>query len=253
MTSVRTLNKGFFRLVVISILFCGSGWLHAAEQTEITVGNILNWVNQIRTEKGLQQLDIDTRLNETAKAHSEKMSDHDLLAESAPGLGTPLERIRTAGLTDTNNLVVVGRTLDWESLLEQLESGNNTAKILSHEMTHLGVGIFSDPDGSRWVTLHMIERAISFTLFTMHQSNGNPVKRSMTINGNTTHEKVRALLVPPEESKAASIEHIVVPDGNGDFEIELSFGISTGNFGFEFSISDNGMYELKNFFSMDIR
>ncbi|MFC1839595.1 hypothetical protein ACFL1N_08445, partial [Thermodesulfobacteriota bacterium] len=174
-------------------------------------------------------------------------------SESGPALGTPFERIRKSRLSETNSLVVVARASEWDSLVQQFDSEVNTSKILSPEMTHMGVGIFADTNGNHWVTLHMTERAINFTLFTMNQTTGNPIKRSMKINGNTRHEKVRALLIPPEDSSRDTLEQIVVPDSNGDFEIKFSFGVTAGNFSFEFSVFENEMYKLKNSFSMEIR
>lgn len=253
MSAVKNLNKRVLWLALILFFFYSPFLIHAEEQSDITIASLAARVNQARVQKGLPKLDVDPRLNQAALAHSERMARHDLLSESGPALGTPFERVRAAGLSDLNSMVVVARASEWDRLREQLDSGDNNSKILSPEMTHLGAGIFTDTNGNQWVTLHMTERAINFTLFTMHQTTGNPVKRSMNIKGNTRHEKIRALLVPPEDSARDTVEQIVVPDSNGDFEIKLSFGVYTGNFGFEFSVFEDGEYKLKNSFNMEIR
>ena len=253
MSTVRILNNAILWLTVVLVLFCGYGSVRAEESQSAMKDKIIGWVNKTRVEKGLPELTVDLRLNKAAKAHSENMVGHNLLSENDPSLGTPFERIRAAGLTDIDNLIVVAKASDWDDLRGQLESEVKIEKILSPEMTHIGVGIVSDKKGNYWVTLHMTERAITFTQFTLNQSTGDPVRRSIKINGKTIHEKVKALLIPPENSSSVAAERIVVPDSDGDFEISLSFGTATGNFSFEFFVSDGGgAYELKNYFSMDI-
>jgi hypothetical protein len=254
MPTVRISNIRLFWLVLALIVFGGHAGLEAKEPPPDTiVETALIWINQARAQEGLHSLSFDPRLNEAARAHSEQMADHGMLSESDPALGTPYERIRAKGLTDTNSLVVVVRARDWDGLREQLESTENLSRILSPEMTHVGVGIVLDPDGDLWLTVHMTERAITFIQFTLSQSSGLPVIRSMSIKGNTPHEKIKVLLVPPEGSKPdLAVERIVVPDSNGDFEVTLPFGAAIGHFGLEFSVPKDGSYTLKNFFSMDI-
>lgn len=253
MTVVKNLNNRVLWSALFLFIFCLPFFIHAEEQPGITVDSILTHVNQLRTQEGLSELVVDKQLNDAAGMHSTKMAELDLLSVSSPELGTPFERVRKSRLTDTNSLVVVAKALNWSSLEEQLGSEDNLSKILSPEMTHMGVGIYADAEENHWVTLHMTERAINFTLFTMNQTTGNPIKRSMKITGNTRHEKIRVLMIFPEDSARDNVEQIIVPDSNGDFEVKLSFGITTGNFSFEFSVSDNGEYKLKNSFSMGIR
>ena len=102
----------------------------------------LTWVNQVRTQEGLEKLTIDPGLNRIAETHSENMAEHNMLSDSNPTLGTPFDRIKSSGLTDTNNLVAVAQAKTWDLLRQQLESRENISKILSPEMTHAGIGIF---------------------------------------------------------------------------------------------------------------
>ncbi|MGD9157980.1 MAG: hypothetical protein PVG39_06210, partial [Desulfobacteraceae bacterium] len=166
---------------------------------------------------------------------------------------TPLERMQSSGLTDINNLVAVVKAKTIDLLPEQLESPENLSKIMSPEMTYAGIGIKEDSTGDLWLTIHMIERAITFSQFTLSQSNTTPVSRSITINGNTQYKKVRIILVPPEKSNPdLAVDRIIVPDSNNDFEITLTFGTATGSFDFEFYVRKDGVYKLKNFFTMGI-
>ncbi len=241
-------------LIFVLTMFGTQAGFHADDQSPDTeIDTVLTWINHVRTQNNIKTLAIDPKLNKVALAHSRNMADHDLLAESGPVLDTPFKRIRSAGLTDINNLVVVAQAPDRNLLHGQLESQENLEKILSPEMTNAGIGAVSGPKGNLWLTIHMTERAITFTRFSLSQSNATPAKRSITIRGNTAYKKLKILMVPPEDiMQDLDLEHIVVPDSNGDFEITLSFGVSTGSFGFEFSVSEEGEYKIKNSFSMNI-
>lgn len=245
---------GSFWLALVLIIFFGHASVYGGEKLpENTVDTALTWINQVRTRKGFKTLSVDPRLDTVAKKHSEQMAEHSLLSASDPALGTPFERVRSAGLTDTNNLVVVAHAKNWELLKEQLESSENLSKILSPEMTTVGAGIKQDSTGGIWLTIHMSERAITFTRFTISQLSTVPAARSITIKGNTQYKKIKVMLVPPEGSNPdLAVDHVIVPDSNGDFKITLSFGNATGSFSFEFYVQKDGVYELKNSFSMDI-
>ena len=139
----------------------------------------------------------------------------------------------------------------WNLILEQLESSENLSKILFPEMTHAGIGIEQDMTGDLWLTIHMTERIITFTQFTLNQSNTTPAERSITIKGNTSHKKVEISLVPPENSNPdLAVNRIITSDSNGNFEITLTLGTTTGNFDFEFYIEKDGVCKLKNFFTL---
>ena len=253
MLANRKIKTALWLVIILAIL--GSHTISYADEQSPDAGidAIAAWINQVRSQNNLQAIIIDSKLNKIAAAHSRNMADNDLLGVNDTVSGTPFERIGSAGLTDINNLVVVARASDPGLLLEQLESQESLEKILSPEMTHAGVGIESDPENNLWLTIHMTERAISFTRFRLSQSNAVPAKRSITIRGNTAYKRIKVIMFPPEGiMQDLDLEHITVPGSNGDFEIALSFGISTGCFEFEFYVLKEGEYKLKNSFSMDV-
>ena len=243
-----------FWLPFVLIMFFKPTLLYGGQQLpDNIVDTTLKFINQSRTQEGLKILTIDAQLSTVAKQHSEQMIEHNMLSDSDPALGTPFERIQSSGLTDTNNLVVIAQAKTWNLILEQLESSENLSKILSPEMTHAGIGIEQDSTGDLWLTIHMTERIITFTQFTLNQSNITPAERSITIKGNTSCKKVEITLVPPENSNPdLAVNRIITPDSNGNFEITLTLGTATGNFDFEFYIQKDGVYKLKNFFTMTI-
>ena len=254
MLTVRKFYIGSFWLILVFIMFSGNTVLYGEQQPPGNIADtVLTWINQVRVQKGLKILSIDPKLNRVAQKHSEKMVELNLLSASDPALGTPLERIKTSGLTYTNNLAVVAKAKTQDLLRQQIESQENLTKILSPEMTHAGIGVKQDSTGNLWLTIHMTERAITFTQFAFSQSNATPPEHSITIKGNTPYKKIKVILVPPENSNPdLEVDRVLVPDSNGDFKITLNMGTATGSFDFEFYVEKDGVYKLKNFFSMGV-
>lgn len=254
MSILRKFSMVSFSLTLVLIMFFGHGMLYGGQQLpDNIVDTVLKWINRTKAQEGLEMLSIDPRLNTVAKTHSSQMVKYNILSDSNPALGTPFERIQSSGLTDINNLVVVARAKSWDLLQEQLESPENLSKILSPEMTDAGIGIEQDSAGDIWLTIHMVERAITFTQFTLSQSNTVPARRSIIIRGNTRYKKDKVTVVPPDGSNLnLAVDRIIVPDSNGNFDIELNLGTATGNFDFKFYVQKDGVYKLKNFFSMHI-
>lgn len=243
-----------FWLLLVLIMLPLHAVLYGGQQLPDNIVNTaITWINQVRTREGFEKLTIDPKLDRIAEAHSENMAEHDMLSDGNPTLRTPFERIKASGLTDTNNIVAVAQAKTWELLRQQLESPENLSKILSPDMTRAGIGIKQDSTGDLWLTVHMTERAITFTQYNLTQSNTTPVRRSITIKGNTPYKKIEVTLVPPDSlNPDLSVDRIIDPDANGNFEITLTFGTATGIFDFEFYVQENGEYKLTNFFSMSI-
>lgn len=254
MFALRKFNIHSIWLPIVLIMFFGHFQLYGGQPLpDNIIDTTLTWINQARIQEGLNILTIDPKLNILAKQHSEQMIIHNILSDNDPALGTPFERIQSSGLSDTNNHVIIARAKTWNLIQAQLESPENLSKILSPEMTHAGIGAKQDSTGTLWLTIHLIERAITFTQFTLNQTNTTPAGRSITIKGNSSHKKVEIILNPPEDSNPdLAVDRNITPDSNGNFEITLTFGTATGNFDFEFFIEKDGVYKLKNFFTMTI-
>ncbi len=211
------------------------------------------WINQCRTQKGIGNLILDQKLNSVAEAHSNKMAELGMLTDSSSESGTPFERIKSEGLTDVNNFVVVARAKNINLLRNQLELPENFSKIVSPEMTHMGIGVKQDSAGESWLTIHMSERAITFTEFILSQSSTEDARRSITIKGNCPYEKIKVMLTSPETlNPKADVDQVITPQPSGDFEITLNFGEATGSFDFEFYVEQDGVYKLMNFFNINI-
>ncbi|MBN2418394.1 MAG: CAP domain-containing protein [Deltaproteobacteria bacterium] len=221
--------------------------------TDNIVDTAFAWVNQARMSEGLEALSMDPKLNRVAESLSQKMAELNILSDNDPALGAPFERMQSSGLTDINNIVAVAKAKTPDLLRRQVESAPNLLKILSPEMTHAGIGIKQDLNGHIWLTVHMTERAIALSQFTLSQSNTIPVTHSITVKGKSPYKKIEAVLVPPENThQGLEKDHIIVPDSNGDFEVTLDFGTATGRFEVEFYVEKDGVFRLKNFFSIVI-
>lgn len=245
----RYLSIAFFLIMLyLHAMPCGGALLN---------DNIVNttsiWINQYRAQNGIGKLIIDQRLSGIAETHSVKMAELDLLSDSGTALGMPFERVKSSGLTDANNLVAVAKAKNFDLLRDQLESSENHSKILSPEMTHMGIGVKQDSTGEFWLTIHMAERAISFTQFILGQSYTEDAQRSILIKGNSSYKKIKVILTSTDTlNPDANIDHIIIPQPNGDFEVTLGFGEETGSCKFEFYVEKDGVYKLKNIFNMNI-
>ena len=248
-------NKmSFLWLALITVMFFGNVMVYGEQQlSDDIAGKTLELINLNRVSAGFKTLSVDPRLNKIAEKHVENMAENNTLAGSNAALETPFEKLRSSGLTDINNLIVVARAETFDLLKEQLESEVNLSKLLSSEMTHVGIGVTLDSAGELWLAIYMTERAITLTHFTLSQSDTNPVSHSITIKGNTAYKNIRLVLVPPEDLKTNLVaDRILHPDSNGNFETDLNLGTMTGSFDFEFYVEINGVYKLKNFFNMGI-
>jgi len=248
------LRKRYFSISLLLIMFYVHAMPCVGQQIPDNINDTtLTWINQYRSQKGLVKLIIDQKLNMVAEAHSVKMAELDMLSDSSPALGMPFERIKSAGLTDTNNLVVVARAKNIDLLRNQIESPENFSKIMSPEMTHMGIGVKQDSVGEFWLTIHMSEHAIIFTQFILSQTDTEDAQRSITIKGNTSYEKVKVILASSETlNPEVNVDHIIVPKPNGDFEITIAFGTITGSCNFEFYVQKDGVYKLTNCFNMNV-
>ncbi len=248
------LHKRYFSILLLFIML----YMHAMPCggqpfPDNIVDTTISWINQYRSRKGIEKLIIDQKLNGVAETHSIKMAELDMLSDSSTELGTPFERIKASGLTDTNNLVAVAKAKNFDLLRNQLESSVNLSKILSAEMTHMGIGVKQDSRGEFWLTINMSERAIAFTQFILSQTNTENAQRSITIKGNTSYKKIKVIFASSETlNPEVNVDHIIVPQPNGDFEITLDFGAITGNCDFKFYVEKDGVFKLMNFFSMNI-
>jgi hypothetical protein len=182
------------------------------------------------------------------------MMQKQILTEGEPHFKTPYERAKQERITDLNHLVVVFSVDDVNDLKRQFELKEVIAEKLSNKrMTHLGVGVATDPQGTKWVTIHMLERAVTFTQFSLEASSGVFEKKSIRMEGRTLYEKINVnmtFLGPTEPEKA--VTKIETPDLSGAFSLMFNFTFGPGNYQFSFSILSGAGYRETNRFSIEV-
>lgn len=122
-------------------------------------------------------------------------------------------------------------------------------------MTHTGVKIFSAGDGTRWLTIHMLERVITFTNFKLETSSGAAPGKSITIQGVTPVDKVKVGMVFGQELDAEAYDStkIVIPDSKDNFSVSFDFDLGDGQYGFLFWVYENGLYRKSNYFDIKVK
>jgi len=111
---------------------------------------LLSLINQERTSRGLQPLQVDMRLVGTARAKATDMAVNNYFSHTSPTLGTPYEQMVKAGVTGYSILgaenIAFARSVQ-EAHTNFMNSDGHRRNILDSRYTHIGVGVV---DGSAW-------------------------------------------------------------------------------------------------------
>ncbi len=113
---------------------------------------VLNLVNRFRSERGLRQLNTDSRLNTAAQTHAEDMAERDYIAHISPDGGTPGERASVAGYRWSRLLenVAAGQPTPTEAVEVWKASPGHRRAMLDPEIRELGIGyVFLPQDDGR--------------------------------------------------------------------------------------------------------
>ncbi len=113
---------------------------------------ILELVNNERTNAGLDPLLIDEQLDAAANLHTDEMAQADLMSHQLNGEASLGDRVSSTGY-DWNNIgenVAAGQTTPEEVMYHEdwgwMNSPGHRANILNPNFTHLGVGYANVPD-----------------------------------------------------------------------------------------------------------
>lgn len=215
---------------------------------------IVELVNTLRTEHGIPEVTIDPLLTQVAAEHSQDMAVKKIVDDGPPVYQPPFERALSKRLSDMNHLVVVAAgTMDVLKHVIQSDTGAMD-KLLSPGMTHAGVKIFSAGDDMRWLTIHMLERVITFTNFKLETSSGVAPGKSITIQGITPVDKVKVDMIFGQEPDAEVSDKtkIVLPDSTQNFSVSFDFDLGDGQYGFLFRVYENGKYRKTNYFDIKV-
>lgn len=115
--------------------------------------SLLDLLNTVRKERGLESLERDEALTELARSHSEEMRTAGFLGHSSPTHGDPGERVEAAGVAASLILENIGRGESAEDIHRALlGSPGHRRNLLHPEATKVGVGVVKDGEGGYLAT-----------------------------------------------------------------------------------------------------
>jgi uncharacterized protein YkwD len=111
---------------------------------------LLALLNETRRRAGLEELREHAGLREVALAHSRDMAQNDFIGHTSPATGTAADRVRAASLPTGLVLENIGRGYGAQEIHRGLmESPGHRANLVNPDVTHVGVGVVAQPEGSR--------------------------------------------------------------------------------------------------------
>lgn len=111
---------------------------------------LLERLNRTRRQAGMRELREHEGLREVALGHSRDMAENDFIGHTSPTTGTAADRIRAAGLPTGLVLENIGRGYGAQEIHRGLmESPGHRANLVNPDVTHVGIGVVAEPEGSR--------------------------------------------------------------------------------------------------------
>lgn len=111
---------------------------------------VVDLVNEIRTQYGLQALEISETLCDGARLKSQDMRDNGYFDHTSPTYGTPFEMMRALGISYSaaGENIAMGQSTPEAVVNAWMNSEGHRANILSTSYTQIGVGYVAD--GNYW-------------------------------------------------------------------------------------------------------
>ncbi len=122
----------------------------AAHDVESVRRELFDMLNATRREAGLPPLHEHVGLREVGLAHRRDMAENDFIGHTSPRTGTAADRVRAASLTSGLVLENIGRGYSAQEIHRGLmESPGHRANLVNPDVTHVGIGVVAQPEGSR--------------------------------------------------------------------------------------------------------
>lgn len=111
---------------------------------------LLARINESREAAGLRPLQREGQLDGIARAHSEDMQANDFVGHRSPTTGDAPERVQAAGVRSGLILENIGRGYSPTEIHQGLmASPGHRANVLHRSVTHVGIGVVEEQEGSR--------------------------------------------------------------------------------------------------------
>ncbi len=117
---------------------------------ESVATELLRLINRSRREAGLNPLETHEGVAGVADRHSRDQVENEFIGHDSPTTGTAAERVERAGYHTGLVLENIGRGYSANEIHQgMLESPGHRANVLNRDVTHVGIGVVMDPEGSR--------------------------------------------------------------------------------------------------------
>jgi uncharacterized YkwD family protein len=119
---------------------------------------VINLINQERTNEGLPALSSQSQLTSAARTHSDDMACNNFFSHTSPTTGSPFDRISAAGYSYSaaGENIAAGYGSPVAVVDGWMNSSGHRANILSTDFTQIGVGYayWADSDyGAYWTAV----------------------------------------------------------------------------------------------------
>ncbi|WP_225229604.1 CAP domain-containing protein [Sporosarcina quadrami] len=111
---------------------------------------VLNLTNAERQKAGLQPLQIDNKLMNSARQKSTDMATKNYFSHTSPTYGSPFDQMKANGISykSAAENIAMGQRSAEEVVKGWMESPGHRQNILTPEFTHIGIGY--DANGNYW-------------------------------------------------------------------------------------------------------
>ena len=111
---------------------------------------LLEEINEERAEAGVPPVSRMPQLDEVARAHGVDMRDNGFVGHASPTTGGAAQRVAAAGVRTGLVLENIGRGYGASEIHRGLvASPGHRANLLNPDVTHVGLGVVSEPEGDR--------------------------------------------------------------------------------------------------------
>lgn len=116
---------------------------------------VVDLVNQERTNRGLNPLKFNSELSNVATVKSQDMIDKNYFDHTSPTYGSPFDMINQFGISYTaaGENIAMGQKSPQQVMDSWMNSPGHKANILSKDFTEIGVGIASNGSSLYWTQM----------------------------------------------------------------------------------------------------
>lgn len=114
---------------------------------------VINLVNEVRAQNGLNKLTANWQLSRVARYKSQDMHDNGYFSHTSPVYGSPFDMIKNFGISyrTAGENIARGQRTPQEVMNDWMNSSGHRANILNASFTQIGVGYVSD--GNYWTQM----------------------------------------------------------------------------------------------------